>query len=90
VAYDAILSEWAESFLAGLDPASLSLWEHTLMDQFLSEPENDTTIWYSAAGGTDVRATEIGPFVVIWRSINAEILAIGNIRWGVNPVPDQE
>jgi hypothetical protein len=47
-----------------------------------SQPYNESTIDYPEAGVPDARATIVGPFLVVWRFVNAEVLAVATIRWG--------
>ena len=81
MAYDAFLSEWADSFIERLSAESRTLWNAAL-DEFLETPVNESTVGYSESGVPDARATEIGLFVFIWRFENPEVIAIANIRWG--------
>jgi hypothetical protein len=81
LASDALLSETAHSFLEQLTPANRALWDNQLRDQFIANPVNESTIWYSESGYPDAQATVIGPFLVIWRQLNAEVVAVGTIRW---------
>jgi hypothetical protein len=81
LASDALLSEWAESFIERLSDRTRGLWLSAL-DDFLANPVNDSTIWYPEAGDPEARATVIHPFLIIWKEINAEVIAIATIRWG--------
>ena len=81
MASDALLSEWADSFLDRLTPENRALWEE-LEDDFIREPRNESTIWYPEAGDGEAQATLVGPFFVVWKYLNAEVIAVGTIRWG--------
>jgi hypothetical protein len=57
------------------------LWWNVLFDQFLANPVTDETVPYSEAGEPDALATVVFPFLVIFRFVNAEILAVAQITW---------
>ena len=78
---DALISEWAESFIGRLTRENRTLWD-SLFDEFLENPINESTVDYLEAGEADAKATEIGPFIVVFRFLNSETLAIASIRWG--------
>ncbi len=82
MASDALLSEWASSFLDRLTPENRALWDNELQDQFIASPINETTVDYAEAGEPDAKATLMGPFLVIWRFVNVEVIAVATIRWG--------
>ena len=82
MASDALLSEWALSFLDRLNAENRALWDNEVQDRFIESPINDTTVDYPEAGEPDAKATLIGPFLVIWRFVNAEVIAVATIRWG--------
>jgi hypothetical protein len=80
LASDVILSEFAQSFLSRLNTYNRVLWGD-LLDQFLDEPIRDNTIEFPESGESDAMLTTMGPFLITWRSLNAETLAILDIRW---------
>jgi hypothetical protein len=81
LASDVRLSAWARSFIARLDEADRNRWYDELQPAFIANPVNETTEPFTEAGSIDVRSTLVGPFLVIWRELNAEVLDIGAIRW---------
>jgi hypothetical protein len=56
------------------------LWDATYR-QFLANPVNEDTIEYPESGEPDGMATVAFPFLVFFRFLNPETLAIANIIW---------
>jgi hypothetical protein len=81
LASDAVIGEGAHSFLARLTSENRALWENLLYDQFLPQPVTADTIDYSESGFPDAKVTVVFPFLVAFRFLNAETVAIADITW---------
>ena len=79
MASDALVSEWADSFLSRLTAANRQRWEELVPD-FIRSPISEDTVDLVEEPGT--MASPVGDFLVTFRFLNAEVIEIASITWG--------
>ena len=81
MATEALLSEFADSFLTVLTRENLALWWNDVYPHFLENPISRDTVDRPTAGEPDAKARTIFPFLITFRMVDADTVAIANITW---------
>ena len=81
MASDAVIGPRADTFLGNLTMEQRDLWWAEVYPRFLANPQNEDTIFFPEAGEDDGLPTVAFPFLVFFRFLNPEVLAIANITW---------
>jgi hypothetical protein len=80
LALDAILSEQAYEFLDNLSPADRALWDE-LKDDFIARPVREGNTVDLRTWEPDEKVTAIGPFLILFRFENEQVLQVFRIMW---------
>jgi hypothetical protein len=81
LATEALLSEFAESFLTRLTPENLRVWWNDVYPHFLARPITGDTVDRPSAGDPVAKARIVEPFLIIFKLMDEETVAIASITW---------
>jgi hypothetical protein len=83
LATDALLSDYAESFLTRLTRENLRVWWNDAYPHFMADPLRNA-VDRPTAGEPDAKIRIVEPFLLVFRMADADTVEIANITWSPN------